>query len=91
MKSKQPSRPIGVDLFAGVGGLSLGVEQAGFDVVAAVDIDPIHCAAHKFNVPQTATICTSVSAVTGEELRRRAGMGAEDIDVVCGGVTWQGF
>ena len=34
------TRPIGVDLFSGAGGLSLGFEQAGFDVVAAVEVDP---------------------------------------------------
>ena len=44
-------RPVAIDLFAGAGGLSLGVEQAGFDVVAAVEFDPIHAAIHRLNFP----------------------------------------
>jgi len=38
---EKASRLIGVDLFSGVGGMSLGFEQAGFDVVAAVDLEQI--------------------------------------------------
>lgn len=38
-----PRRPIGIDLFCGAGGFSLGVEQAGFDVVAASEWD-VHAA-----------------------------------------------
>ena len=53
-------RPVGIDLFAGAGGMSLGFEQAGVDVVAAVEIDPIHCAAHKFNFPDCAMIPLSI-------------------------------
>lgn len=85
------TRPMGIDLFAGAGGLSLGFEQAGFDVVAAVDIDPIHCAAHKFNFPNCATVCKSVIDVTGDELRRTAGIGRRELDVVFGGAPCQGF
>ena len=54
------ARPIGVDLFSGAGGLSLGFEQAGFDVVAAVEYDPIHAATHEFNFPKTAVLARSV-------------------------------
>jgi DNA (cytosine-5)-methyltransferase 1 len=85
------ARPIAIDLFAGAGGLSLGFEQAGFDVVAAVDIDPIHCAVHKFNFPNCATVCKSVVDVTGDGLRKTAGLGNRDIDIVMGGAPCQGF
>ncbi len=84
-------RPIGVDLFSGAGGLSLGFEQAGFDIAAAVEIDPIHCATHEHNFPYSTTICASVVGLTGYEIRSRANLGNTDIDVVFGGAPCQGF
>lgn len=90
-KNKATSRPIGIDLFSGAGGLSLGFEQAGFDVVAAVEIDPIHCAAHKFNFPKSVVIPRSVAELSGAEIRRLANIGSRDIDCVFGGPPCQGF
>jgi DNA (cytosine-5)-methyltransferase 1 len=84
-------RPIGIDLFAGAGGMSLGFEQAGFDVVAAVEIDPIHCAVHEFNFPKAKVLCRSVVGLTGAEIRLRAGLGDKPVDVLFGGAPCQGF
>jgi len=84
-------RPIGIDLFSGVGGLSLGFEQAGFDVMAAVEYDPIHAAAHAFNFTECAVLARSVVGLTGIEIRRVANIGDKRVDVVFGGPPCQGF
>lgn len=84
-------RPVAVDLFAGVGGLSLGFEQAGFDVLAAVELDPIHAATHKVNFPHCAVICRDVRSLTGAEIRSAANLGNRPIDAVIGGPPCQGF
>lgn len=84
-------RPIAVDPFSGVGGFSLGFEHAGFDIVAAVEIDPIHAACHKFNFPNCAVIPRSIVGLSAVEIRKLAGLGDRRIHVVVGGAPCQGF
>ena len=84
------SRPIGIDLFSGVGGLGLGFEWAGFDVAAAVEIDPIHCAVHHYNFPYSKILCADVRHLSGASLRASANI-SQDVDVLFGGAPCQGF
>lgn len=85
------TRPIGIDLFAGAGGLSLGFEQAGFDIATAVEIDPIHAATHKFNFPASAVIARSVVGLSARQIRAEAGIGERRVEAVFGGAPCQGF
>lgn len=89
-RNQSNTRPTAIDLFSGVGGMSLGFEQAGFDVVAAVEVDPIHAAAHKYNFPRCATLARSVVGLSAKELLTAAGLDAPP-DVVFGGAPCQGF
>lgn len=84
-------RPIAIDLFAGAGGMSLGFEQAGFDVVAAAEIDPIHCAVHEFNFPKTVILPRSVAGLKAADIRLAAELGNRRVDCVFGGPPCQGF
>lgn len=84
-------RPIAVDIFAGYGGLSLGFEQGGFDVKAAVEIDPVHAAVHKFNLPNCVVLPCSISELTGNDIRQLSGIGNQTIDCILAGSPCQGF
>ena len=84
-------RPQAIDLFAGAGGLSLGFEQAGFDVVAAVEIDPIHCATHKYNFPYSHEFCIDIAKLDAALLYRKLEISRGTVDVICGGPPCQGF
>ena len=71
--------------------MSLGFEQAGFEVVAAVEIDPVHCAVHKYNFPNCTMIPRTVMGLSAREIRKRAGIGRNKVDCVFGGPPCQGF
>lgn len=84
-------RPIAVELCSGVGGMSLGFEQAGFNVAAAFEVDDIHVESHAENFPNCVTVRADVSQITGADVRKLGKLGEQHIDVLFGGSPCQGF
>lgn len=77
-----------IDLFAGVGGFSLGFEMSGFNVVVANEYDESIAKAYSENHKNTQMI---VGDITSLNLKDTFGKYAGEVDVVIGGPPCQGF
>jgi DNA (cytosine-5)-methyltransferase 1 len=78
-----------VDLFCGAGGLSEGLRQAGFEIVAAADHDPDACATYRLNFADTRLVEGDLTA----RGKHQAVIEAldEPVDLLAGGPPCQAF
>ena len=81
-------KPSVIDLFAGVGGLSLGFEKQGFNVLLANEYDESIADAYSKNHKGTKMI---VGDITSLDLKETFGSYAGKVDVIIGGPPCQGF
>ncbi len=79
-----------IDLFCGVGGMSLGFERAGFDVLAAFDFEHRHVEAYNYNRCKETACVADIQHLSPSEILARCS-GAKEIDVIFGGPPCQGF
>lgn len=83
--------PIAIDLFSGCGGLSLGLKAAGFNIVAAIDNDPLACSTYRLNHKNVALIERDISKTRPSYLRKRLGLRPNELDLLAGCPPCQGF
>jgi len=89
------ARPKAIDLFAGPGGLSLGLTLSGFEVVGAVEWDPDAGATYRHNIGDhvhVGDIKRLPASQMDAELKRLGVIRRKsEIDLVCGGPPCPGF
>ncbi|MBI5331851.1 MAG: DNA cytosine methyltransferase [Betaproteobacteria bacterium] len=80
-----------VDLFAGAGGLSCGLQQAGFESLLANELAPEFAETYQRNHQNARVIVGDVRQVSEADIKKLLGVSAGEVDLVAGGPPCQGF
>jgi len=80
-----------LDLFAGAGGLSHGLERAGLQIVGGVDFDADSVETYRHNHKNTRALQADLLARSTHEVLAELGIAPGDIDLLAGGPPCQGF
>ncbi len=80
------SELVGLDIFSGAGGLSLGAEMAGITVKYAIEINSSAAATYRKNHRDAQVFCEDISRLSPKEI-----VGDKPVFVIMGGPPCQGF
>jgi len=78
-----------IDIFSGIGGLSLGLHQAGFTPICAIEIDSDCAKVYEKNFPGSVVITKDIRKVKGKELLNS--LNNKQIHLLAGCPPCQGF
>lgn len=80
-----------LELFAGAGGLAIGLEQAGFKHIGLVEIDKYAAGTLKSNRPQWNVLNEDVEMVASRDLEEEFGIKKGELELLSGGAPCQSF
>jgi DNA (cytosine-5)-methyltransferase 1 len=83
--------PVAIDMFCGCGGISAGLRDAGFRILAGTDIEPNYICTFEHNFPEAQAITDDLSQLSPEVLMERLELRPGDLDLLAGGPPCQGF
>lgn len=80
-----------IELFAGAGGLALGLEQAGFEHIGLVEIDKFATQTLSHNRPQWNILNDDIEQIAKQDLLKLFKLRAGELDLLSGGAPCQSF
>ena len=80
-----------IDLFSGCGGLTTGLKQVGFRVVAAVEMDALATSTYRTNHPEVTILETDIRRLAASNLKKKLHLRRGRIDLIAGCPPCQGF
>lgn len=80
-----------IELFAGAGGLALGVEKAGFETIGLIEFNKDACDTLKKNRPHWNVICDDIANISGLDLEEHFNIKSGELDLLSGGAPCQAF
>ena len=80
-----------IELFAGAGGLALGVEKAGFKTIGLIEIDKNACNTLKLNRPNWNVINENIANISSKNLEDFFSIKKGELDLLSGGAPCQAF
>jgi len=80
-----------IELFAGAGGLALGLDQAGFNTIGLIEIDKDACETLRINRPDWKIIQEDITKLTEKDLPSFFGIEKGKLDLLSGGFPCQSF
>jgi DNA (cytosine-5)-methyltransferase 1 len=80
-----------IDLFCGCGGLSAGLRDAGYQILAGIDIEPQYIQTFTENFPDSLSICGDASKIDSIDLLSKVNLKVGELDLLVGGPPCQGF
>ena len=89
--SECENRPTAIDLFSGCGGLTLGLKLGGFNVIGAVDIDPLSIETYQANHKDVTVWAADIRGLEPAEILSTLNLEPGDLDLLVGCPPCQGF